>query len=301
MRHQRIVLGTRGSKLALAQTSIVAQRLRPIVPGYEIEIMKIVTKGDRDQKNLLSVIGGKGIFIRELEEALLEGKIDVAVHSFKDVTTRLAPSLTLASFLRPESVCDVMVTACRVPFDKLPKGARVGTGSMRRKVLIKRLRPDFIIEDIRGNVDTRLAKVERGEYDAVMLSEAGLIRLGLQHLISVRFDPSEFFPAPGQGVITLEIRQSDGWLKELCTQVGDERQYPISRAELSLLETVGFDCRTPLGVYTTIDGDTLHIRGFYVDPADGAYRECSFRGALSDPEAAGRSMGSLLLKKGNNQ
>jgi hydroxymethylbilane synthase len=298
MRNQRIVLGTRGSQLARAQAAIVADRLRQCAPHCKIEIAIIVTSGDRDQKSRLSVVGGKGIFIRELEGALLDGSIDAAVHSFKDVTTQLAPSLTLASFLQPESVGDVMVTHGKVPLEQLPKGARIGTGSMRRKALLLRLRPDLVIADIRGNLDTRLAKVERGDYDGIMLSEAGLIRLGLDDRIAVRFDPSTFFPAPGQGVITLETRRTDGELRELCAIAGDTRQQSISTAELALLSTVGFDCRTPLGVYTMINGAALHMSGFFVDPADGAFREGRCGGPISDPAAVGRSMGELLLKKG---
>jgi hydroxymethylbilane synthase len=298
MRHRRIVIGTRGSKLACAQAAIVAQRLKQIEPYREIETKIIVTSGDRDQHSHLAAIGGKGIFIRELEQALIDGAIDVAVHSFKDVTSQLAPSLSLSAFLWPESVCDVMVTHGTMPLEYLPPGAIVGTGSMRRKALLQRLRPDLSTAEIRGNIDTRIAKVDRREYDGVMLSEAGLIRLGLEERIAVRFDPSSFYPAPGQGVITLEIREADIGMRELCAAAGDARQHSISTAELTLLGTIGFDCRTPLGVYSTVNGEQLRMRGFFVAAADGEFRECSTEGPLSDPSSIGRRMGEMLLKRG---
>lgn len=300
MRNSRIVIGTRGSRLARAQADIVVSRIRERVPGCEPDIEIIVTSGDRDQKSHLTDIGGKGIFIRELEQALLDGRIDVAVHSFKDVTSRLAPSLTLGGFLAPESVCDVMVTHGNVPFDELPRGARVGTGSMRRKALLKRLRPDLSIEPVRGNVDTRLAKVERREYDAVMLSEAGLIRLGLEDSVAVRFDPSIFYPAPGQGVITLEMRENEGAIGELCALAGDEDQMTMSTAELALLNTIGFDCRTPLGIHTTSDGTMLHMSGFYIDGDTGAFREERAAIPRDRPAELGRTMARLLLKGGGS-
>jgi hydroxymethylbilane synthase len=266
------------------------------MPEAAIEIHVVVTSGDRDQKSHLTDIGGKGIFIRELEEALLDGTVDIAVHSFKDVTSHLAPSLTLATFLKPESVCDVMVTRGELPFEKLPEGAVIGTGSMRRKALLLRLRPDLCIVPIRGNIDTRIARVDRGDYDGIMLSEAGLIRLGLDKKVSVRFDPSMFYPAPGQGVVTVEIRNQDRDLAEICTGIGDAQQMSISRAELTLLETVGFDCRTPLGVYTSIENSILTMRGFFIDPVEGRFRERQCAGPLSDPGEVGKKMAALLLE-----
>jgi hydroxymethylbilane synthase len=247
----------------------------------------------------LSAIGGKGIFIRELEQALIDGTVDIAVHSFKDVTTELAPSLRLAGFLLPESVADVMVTHGNRPLDYLPHGALIGTGSMRRKVLLQRLRPDLRITEIRGNVDTRLAKVDRKEYDAVMLSEAGLIRLGLEDRVSVRFDPATFYPAPGQGVIALETRGNDEELCSICSMIGDPQQFQVSMAELSLLEYIGFDCRTPFGVNSSVDGDRLTMRGFFVDESTGTFRECGTEGPLADAASAGTELALKLLQSGS--
>jgi hydroxymethylbilane synthase len=295
MRHRRIVIGTRGSTLARAQAAIIADRLQRRQPGIAIEIKVVVTSGDRDQKSHLSAIGGKGIFIRELEQALLDGSVDMAVHSFKDVTSQLAPGLALTAFLRPESVCDVMVTHENVPFHLLPDNARIGTGSMRRKALLLRLRPDLQITEIRGNIDTRLAKVMRKEYDGIMLSEAGLIRLNLENRITERFDPSTFYPAPGQGVITIETRADDDEIKKIAASAGDDDQLVVSTAELTLLTAIGFDCRTPLGVYTTIKNAEMVMRGFYIDTDNGIFRECSAHGTSADPSNLGSVMAAQLI------
>jgi hydroxymethylbilane synthase len=299
MRNNRIIIGTRGSKLARAQAEIIVQRLLQVMPYVHIETRIVVTSGDRDQQSQLSAIGGKGIFIRELEQALIDGTIDIAVHSFKDVTTDLAPSLKLAGFLTPESVADVMVTYGNRPLDYLPHGALIGTGSMRRKVLLQRLRPDLRVAAIRGNVDTRMAKVDRKEYDGVMLSEAGLIRLGFGGRVSVRFDPKTFYPAPGQGVITLEARGNDEEMCRICSMIGDPQQFQISMAELSLLEYIGFDCRTPFGVCSTVDDEVLTMQGFFIDGTTGTFREGTAAGPLSDAGTVGTTMALKLLENGN--
>ena len=299
MRNNRIVIGTRGSKLALAQAGIVQRRLQQVLPYVQVETRIIVTSGDRDRKSDLARIGGKGIFIRELERALVDGAIDVAVHSFKDVTTRLAPALVLCAFLQPESVADVMVTEGNKPLDFLPQGALIGTGSVRRKALLQRLRPGLRISEIRGNIDTRIAKVDRREYDGVMLSEAGLIRLGLEDRVSVRFDPGKFYPAPGQGVITIEARETDDEIRRICSLIGDKRQLHVSTAELALLDAVGFDCRTPLGVYSRTDGGRLFMNGFFIEDRTGACRECGTDGPLSDAAGVGAELASMLLHGGD--
>ena len=292
----RIVIGTRGSVLARAQADIVKKRLLEKNPELSIEVKIIVTSGDKDQKSHLSTIGGKGIFIKELESALLDGSIDIAVHSFKDVTSHLAPGLCLAAFRTPESVCDVMITHGGVSLEKLPRSARIGTGSVRRKALLSRTRADLYTAEIRGNIDTRLAKVDRRDYDAIMLSEAGLIRLGLNDRIAVRFDPSTFYPAPGQGVITVETRDDDTRLREIAAMAGDDAQKTISAAELALLSTVGFDCRTPLGVYTTLDDTALSMRGFFIPPEGGEFREAEVHGSTADPATVGNELAACLLE-----
>jgi hydroxymethylbilane synthase len=182
--------------------------------------------------------------------------------------------------------------------DKLPPNAVIGTGSMRRRALLSRLRPDIKFSDIRGNIDTRLSKLDKGFYDAIVLSEAGLIRLGLQQKISWRFDPSVFYPAPGQGVIALETRKSDSRVRDLCLKAGDDLQRIISLAELSALTSLGFDCRTPFGVFTNISGETLKMNGFYVDPLTDHFIEKSVSGSIFSPVELGKILSNNLLGRG---
>lgn len=295
-RKQQVVIGTRGSVLARAQADIVRKRLQKSDSELDVVIQVIVTSGDKDQKSRLGDIGGKGIFIKELEQALLDGTIDLAVHSFKDVTSQLAPGLSLTAFRTPESVCDVMITRDGVPFAALPQSARIGTGSVRRKALLARMRNDLFTAEIRGNIDTRLSKVDRGDYDAIMLSEAGLIRLGLTDRIAVRFDPNTFYPAPGQGVITIETRADDTRAQEIAALAGDSSQRTISTAELALLTAVGFDCRTPLGVYTTLTDSRISMRGFFISPDSNEFREGTVEGDANDSASLGNELAEQLLQ-----
>ncbi|MCX7725468.1 MAG: hydroxymethylbilane synthase [Chitinispirillaceae bacterium] len=299
MQREKIVIGTRGSKLARAQTEIVVNLIKKAYPSLSIEVKIIVTKGDKEQNIPLSVIGGKGIFIKELEYALLDKTIDMAVHSFKDITSSLPSSLQLAAFLKPESVCDVLVCREGICFETLPKGAKIGTGSSRRKVQLLRLRPDLEIVNIRGNVDTRIAKVDKGEYDGIMLSEAGIIRLGLSHRISTRFEPTKFYPAPGQGVIAIEIRKDDNDISEICNMIGDKEQFIISTAELSFLNTIGFDCHTPLGIYSVKNGKMLNMKGFFVD-RENRFIEVALEESILDPIIVGKKLAEKILQKGRN-
>jgi hydroxymethylbilane synthase len=283
----------------MAQTNIAAERLKQIDPSLDVEIQTISTTGDRDQRVSLSEIGGKGVFIRELEGALQRGEIDIAVHSFKDITSQVQTGLELCGFFHPESVCDVLVSRNNLPLLQLPAGATIGTGSLRRRALLIRLRPDLQFVDIRGNIDTRISKLDQGLYDGIVLSEAGLIRLGLETRIAQRFDPLTFFPAPGQGVIAFEIRTQDERIRQLCKKAGDDRQQIITLAELSLLDRLGFDCRTPLGVYTQMAGDILSMDGFFVNPLTGKYVEQHISGLVSNPQELGFNMSYKLLEGGN--
>jgi hydroxymethylbilane synthase len=293
---QVLIIGTRGSKLALAQAEIARERLSRTVPDLAVECKIIATSGDRDQRSTLSDIGGKGFFIRELEQALLDKTIDIAVHSFKDVTANLADGLRLSAFFRPESICDALALKKGLILQTLPRGGRIGTGSLRRKVLLGRIRPDLVITDIRGNIDTRLRKLDEGQYEGIMLSEAGLIRLKLDDRISHRFDPKTFYPAPGQGVITLETRADDDVSHALCMQTGDEDQRYKSEAEFALLHAVGFDCRAPLGVHTVLNGGTLMMKGFIVKSVGGEFIEKAESGPSPDSATVGMRLGKRFLE-----
>jgi hydroxymethylbilane synthase len=262
-----IRLGTRQSPLALKQADIVRQKLLAHDVNRAIQIVPISTVGDQDKKSSLADIGGKGVFIKSLEHALLNDEIDIAVHSLKDVTTTLLPELTLAGFLVPESICDCLVLRSGQMIlgsnvADLPRGMVLATGSKRRKVLLKEFRPDIKTVDIRGNIETRIQRLETDKIDGVILSEAGLIRMGLEHKIHFRFDPMQFLPAPGQGVIALETRSTQDMFWESCRAINNPDQEKLSVAEGILLEKLGFDCNDPLGVYTELKENMLHMKAF---------------------------------------
>ncbi len=293
---RRIIrIGTRGSRLARAQTDIVIARLKIAEPSLHIETVVITTTGDKDQKTSLKDIGGKGVFIREIEHALLDNIIDLAVHSFKDITCQTADGLRLAGFLKPESVCDVLISRDTIPFKDIPSGSTIGTGSMRRRVLLKRMRDDLEYVDVRGNIDTRIARLDEGVYDGIVLSEAGLIRLGLQGRISERFNPECFIPAPGQGVIAVETRADDEFLFRLCQEGFDKEQFLVSGAEFMVLEKIGFDCRMPFGMLSRIDKGILTMKAFYENPQNSRYVEETVNGSSSLPLETGMLLVEKLL------
>ncbi len=246
-------LGTRGSQLALKQTQIVKAELIAKIPDLEIEVMEIKTSGDLDQTRPLHEIGGKGVFIKEIEQALEDQEIDIAIHSLKDITSEILPSLELSGFLKAESCRDVLILHPK--YKSLPSNAVIATGSQRRRALLKRLYPDIQFTEIRGNVPTRIKKLDQGNFDALVLSEAGLIRLDLTDRISKRFTAEEFCPAPGQGVIVLQTRKSDAYSHHLASKVNHKEQEKRSLAELTFLKKVGFDCQIPLGIFVDRERD----------------------------------------------
>ncbi|NDC82549.1 hydroxymethylbilane synthase [bacterium] len=263
MTFQPIRIGSRKSPLAMAQAKIVEEKIRATFPKKPTEIIGIETTGDINQKSPLFEIGGKGVFIRELEVALIDKKIDIAVHSLKDVTANTADTLELTGFLAAESICDCLVSNFQYTIDTLPRNATVGTGSMRRKALLKMIRPDIITRDIRGNIGTRLNALHH--LDAIMLSEVSMMRLHLDTTYAV-LPPHQFIPAPGQGVICLETRINDPELRQLAKSISNANQYTISSLQLSFLRTVGFDCQLPLGMLTEIKGDATRTRLFRSSP-----------------------------------
>jgi hydroxymethylbilane synthase len=295
---QRIIrIGTRGSRLARAQAEIVNARLKQTDPSLHIDTVIITTTGDRDQKTSLKDIGGKGVFIREIEQALLDKTIDLAVHSFKDITCQTADGLRLSGFLKPESVCDVLISRNNIPFKDIQAGSAIGTGSMRRRVLLKRMRNDLEYIDIRGNVDTRIARLDEGVYAGIVLSEAGLLRLGLDGRVAERFDPEHFIPAPGQGVIAVETRAGDEFLSRLCQNTFDKEQFLVSSAEFLVLEKIGFDCRMPFGMLSRIDNGILTMKAFYENPQNGRFVHETVTGSSSKPAETGLQLVERLLEK----
>lgn len=295
MRHLRI--GTRGSLLAKWQAEFVRKQLFADA-GVETEIVVIKTSGDKLQLSPLTQIGGKGIFIKELEEALLEETIDLAVHSVKDIPTDTPSRLMFPAVCRRADVRDCLVGAKGATLGSLRQGARVGTGSLRRQAQLRHMRPDLDVRDLRGNVDTRLRKVESGEYDAIMLAKAGLDRLGWSERITETFAPEVFLPAVGQGAIAVECRLKDLEAGEVVERLDDAETRTAIIAERALLAALHGGCQVPLGAWARIERGELVMEAC-VCSVDGL--QYIKQRATSAPEQAaelGGQMANLLMEAG---
>ena len=289
-------LGTRGSPLARVQTALVAAALRG--HGTESTEVAISTLGDRDRATSLQVLGGQGVFVREIEAALTEGRIDVAVHSAKDVPTALAPGTCLAAYLPRADVRDVVVTRGGQALDALPPGARVGTSSRRRAAQLRARWPHLICVDVRGNVETRLRKVEDGECAAVVLAAAGLARLGRLDVVSAFLEPDVMLPAPGQGAIALQARGDDAATLAALHPLAHAATEIAVRAERALLAVLGAGCTLPIGVLGRVDGAEVHLRAAVFHPDGRRAIRVERAGPAIDPEAVGRAAGQALLAEG---
>jgi len=292
-------LGTRGSPLALRQAELVRERLAAAhgVKPDAIEIVVISTGGDRIQDRPLSELGGKGMFTKEIEQALVSGAIDIGVHSSKDVASVLPEGLILPVFLEREDVRDAFVSLTAKSLDELPKGARLGTSSLRRAAQMKSFRPDLEIVAFRGNVDTRLEKLARGLADATLLAAAGLARLGRLDRVTAFLDPITFPPAPAQGAIGLEIRDGDRRTLDILTPLDHAPTTIAVTAERAFLRVLDGSCRTPIGAYSVLAGTMLTLHGEILSP-DGSI---SFRnvhyGHASAPVALGEALGRELVDR----
>ncbi len=295
MRHLRI--GTRGSLLAKWQAEFVRKQLFAGA-GVEAEIVVIKTAGDKLQASPLSQIGGKGIFIKELEEALMEETIDLAVHSVKDVPTDTPSRLMFPAVCRREDVRDCLVAANGATLATLRQGARVGTGSLRRQAQIRHLRPDLDVRDLRGNVDTRLRKVGSGEYEAVMLSKAGLDRLGWSGRITETMSPEVFLPAVGQGAIAVECRLKDTEAADLVGGLDDAESRTAIIAERSLLSALHGGCQVPLGAWARIDRGELVMEACVCSIDGVQYIKQRATAAPAQAAELGGHMATLLMEAG---
>ena len=287
-------LATRGSRLALAQSELVADALRERHPGLDLEFVHVRTEGDIDRSSPLSEIGGRGVFVRAVEQALLDGRAEIAVHSLKDVPTAALEELTLAAILPRGDARDALVASGGRRLAALPPGARVGTGSQRRALLLRALRPDIEVTPIRGNVDTRLGRVESGEYDAVVLAAAGLARLGRLEEATQLFEPMEFLPSPGQGALAVQCRSDDAATRELLAGIDDAETRAAVEAERGILAELGSGCTVPVGAYAQIADGLLALRAMIGDE-DG--EQASFgdaAGPADEAESLGRGLAAQL-------
>jgi hydroxymethylbilane synthase len=294
-----IVYATRRSALALAQCRAFIASLCRAHPALTTTELQVVTTGDRVTDRPLADIGGKGLFVKEIEEALLDRRADLAVHSIKDVPGVLPEGLVLACIPRREDPRDVLVAPRHRTLDALPQGARVGTSSLRRMVSLRARRPDLEVVPLRGNVDTRLRKVDAGECDAIVLARAGLVRLGLEDRATEVLDPEVSLPAVGQGALGIECRLDDAETLALLTPLHDAQTARCVAAERGVLVALGGDCRTPMAAHAVVAGDTMRLQAFIAQP-DGTARRAAERTVPwpSDEAEAhelGLSLGRSLL------
>ena len=296
-----LIVGTRGSKLALWQAGYVESRLRERYPSLRVEKKIMTTKGDRILDAPLAKIGGKGLFTKELEAEMLTGGIDLAVHSLKDMPTEVPEGLCIAVITKRLHPGDALVSLRHSSFGKLPLGARVGTSSLRRKAQLLAARPDLMISDLRGNVDSRLRKLEEEGLDAIVLAVAGLRRLGLEERITEVLPKEVVLPAVGQGALAIETRESDGETRELLSFLEDSDSKICAEAERAFLLCVEGGCQVPVGVYAQVDeGGLLHIEAVIASP-DGKklYRD-SLLGETRQASELGQSLAEKLLAAGGD-
>ena len=291
-------IATRKSPLALWQSEHVAARLRAAHPGLAVELVPMSTRGDEVLDRSLAAIGGKGLFLKELELSMQRGESDCAVHSLKDVPMELEPGFALPAILEREDPADAFVSNAFANIDALPPGARVGTSSLRRQAQLRALRPDLELRDLRGNVGTRLGKLDGGEYDAIVLACAGLIRLGFEHRIRARLDAPRWLPAPAQGAIAIECREDDASLRGLLAVLDHADTRVRVEAERAMNRALHGSCHVPVAAYARLDGEHLSLSGLVGSAGDGRIVRAEAQGRGDAPECLGLEVADLLLAQG---
>jgi hydroxymethylbilane synthase len=292
-------IATRKSQLALWQAEHVAALLREAHPGLQIELVPLLTQGDRIQDRSLAAIGGKGLFIKELEVAIEDLRADIAVHSMKDVPADLPHGLTIGAVLKRVDPRDALVTASGIArLEDLPRGAIVGTSSLRRQAQLYALRPDLSIQSLRGNVDTRIRKLDAGGMDAIVLASAGLVRLGLESRITARLDPKVCLPAVTQGVIGIECRSNDVRTAGLLQALEDAATRKVMDAERAFAARLGGSCQSPIAAYAELDADRITLRGLVAEPDGSRLLRDTESGSAGNPAALGRQLAERMLAAG---
>ena len=296
-----IRIATRQSALALWQAEHVAARLRQAHPGLDVELVPMTTRGDQIIDRPLSSIGGKGLFLKELEVAMHERRADIAVHSLKDVPMELEPGFVLGAVLERADAADAFVSNRYARLDELPYGARVGTSSLRRQAQLRALRADLNLVDLRGNVGTRLSKLDDGQYDAIVLACAGLDRLGLSERIRARLAPPDWVPAVAQGAIGIECRAGEPKVLQLLEPLVDDETTRTTSAERAMNRTLHGNCAVPIAGYCSETEAGLELIGLVGDAEGGRLLRAEALGSASDPEALGRTVAELLLAQGASE
>lgn len=301
MSEQLVRIATRKSPLAVWQAEHVAAALKANHPGLKVELVRMTTRGDKILDAPLAKIGGKALFVKELEEGLYDGRADLAVHSMKDVPAELPPGLHLPVILEREDPRDAFVSNHYADVDSLPEGAHVGTASLRRQCQLLARRPDLRITTLRGNVQTRLGKLDAGEFDAILLAASGLKRLGLQARIRYELPPEESLPAVGQGALGIECRVDDPRIESLIAALDDPASHTRVLAERAMNSRLQGSCQVPIGSYAELRGDQLHLRGL-VGSIDGRrVVRGEVTGLAENAEALGKQLGEDLLARGGRE
>lgn len=294
----KIRVGTRGSNLALIQTNWAIDRLKEKFPEVEFEVKIIKTKGDKILHLSLDKIGDKGLFVKEIESQLLEGEIDLAVHSMKDMPAEVVDGLKFAAVPKREDPRDVIILREGLnSFDELPIGATIGTGSKRRKYQLLRKRPDLNIVPIRGNIETRISKIEFENLDGIVLAASGVIRADLEEKITEFLPVDLMIPAPAQGALALEIRENDEELEKMIDAIKDEISQIQTDAERSYLAGIDGSCHIPMGAYCEVDGEKLILTGIFGDEDGEKITIASLEGDRDNPKELGSNLAKLVLKK----
>ncbi len=294
----KLVIATRESQLALWQAEHVKARLMALHPGLEVELLGMTTQGDQILDSPLSRIGGKGLFVKELETAMAEGRADLAVHSIKDVPMDLPEGFELAAISQREDPRDAFISRKYGSLADLPSGARVGTSSLRRQVQLRAVYPTLDVDTLRGNVNTRLRKLEEGQYDAILLAAAGLKRLGLDSHIRAILEPEESLPAVGQGALGIEIRTGRPDLAALLAPLNDPETAACVRAERAMSRMLQGGCQAPIGGYAEMLGGRIHLRAFVADLEGIRFYKSTVEGDPADPEAVGHAAAAELIAQG---
>ena len=298
---RRLRIGTRGSSLALWQAEWVKSQLLGGQQELIVELVVIKTTGDKILDVPLAMVGGKGLFVKEIEEALLDGRADLAVHSVKDMPAELPEGLHLAAMPPREDPRDALISKNGAGLDKLPHGARVGTSSLRRAAQLLHLRPDLRIETLRGNVDTRLRKLESEDLDAIVLASAGLKRMELSQVISEYLEPERILPAVGQGALGIETRIGDVSTNEIVASLIHQQTVTTVRAERAFLKRLEGGCQVPIGGYATMEGETLILTGMVADLQGVRLIRKEMRGDARQPEVVGESLAEVVLESGGRE
>ena len=292
----KLRIGSRESRLAVIQSQMVMEAIAKAEPAAELELVTMKTTGDKILDKTLDKIGGKGLFVRELDQALRDGRADFTVHSLKDMPMEVPEDLPLAAFSSREDPRDVLVLPEGVI--ELDPSKPIGCSSRRRQLQLKTLFPDMDIQPVRGNVQTRLAKLEAGQFSALVLAAAGLKRLGLTNRISRYFEAEEILPAAGQGILVVQTRK--GMNTDCLRLVQDEKTACCAKAERAFVRELNGGCSSPVAAHATVEGDTLTLTGFYVSPDETVQRKGSIRGDVTEAETLGRTL-ARLLKEGECQ